>query len=160
MDTKYPDPHLSFSNRGLPPLLHGGSGEGPVVAALAAGDGGEGGGAGDLLEGDAGVVGIEEPVEAPVAAGAQGGGHGGGVAVGAAGDAAVLGARQRLAELAAAAVEGADAAAGHQQVELVAAQIAARVGALHDHRLAGYGAGGEGQSVEYVVSIRGCSSEL
>lgn len=112
--------------------LDGGLGEGGVVVALAAGDVGEGGRAGDLLEVDGRVVGVLEPVEAPVAAGAQGGGHVGRVALGAAADAAVLLAREGLPVLGAAAVEEADAAAGHQEVEVVVAQVAARVGALHD----------------------------
>ncbi|KAH8168092.1 hypothetical protein CIB48_g129 [Xylaria polymorpha] len=116
--------------------LDRGLGEGAVVVAPAVRDGGKLGRASDLLEVDVGVVRVLEPVEAPVAAVAEGRGHVAGVALAAAADAAVLLARQGLTELAPAAVEEAHAAAGHQQVEVVVAEVAARVGALHDHGLA------------------------
>ena len=56
-------------------------GEGAVVVARAARDGRELGRTRHLLEGDAWVVGVLEPVEAPVAALAQDLGHAGAVAL-------------------------------------------------------------------------------
>lgn len=113
-----------------------------VVVAAAVGAGDDLARALDLLKVEVGVVGVLEPVEAPLAAGLELGRERG--ALGPAGDAAVLRARQRPAVLARAAVEEADAAARHHQVEVVRAQVAARVGRLHHHGLAADGAGGEG----------------
>lgn len=99
----------------------------------------------NLLERNIRVVSALEPVEAPVAARLE-----------LLGEAVALRARRnpaillspavwRRAPLVGARVEHADAAAGHREIEVVLAQIAARVGGLHDQLLALYGARGERQ---------------
>jgi hypothetical protein len=76
------------------------------------------------------------------------------VALAARADAAVAFAGD-TAELRRAAVEETDAAAGHLDVEVVAAQIATGVCRLDDHGLAGYGARGEGEAGIESQYIRG-----
>jgi hypothetical protein len=115
-------------------------GELRIITPHTARDGRQGTRAADLLERHVGVVRILEPVEAPVAPLLEERGHL--VALAARADAAVAFAGD-TAELRRAAVEETDAAAGHLDVEVVAAQIATGVCRLDDHGLAGYGARGE-----------------
>ena len=97
----------------------------------------------NLLKVEIGIVGIVEPVKAPEAAVLEGLGHALALVAGA--DAAVLRAGDP-AVLGRAAVEEADAATGHEDVELVIGDVAAGVGRLDDHCLAGGRAVSEGES--------------
>jgi len=113
-------------------------------------------GASDLSEVNIRVVGALEPVEAPVAAGLEGGGEA--VARRLGGDTAVLlaPAGGGSAKLAGAGVEDANAAAGHGNIEVVVAEIAASVGGLDDHGLALDRAGLEGKPVgRWLVFLSG-----
>jgi len=113
-----------------------------VVVALAAGAGNKFGRALDALEGEVRVVGVQEPVEAPVAAGLEGIGEA--VALAARRDTAVTLAGQ-TAELGSATIEETNATTGNVQVEVVVAKVTARAGRLDNHDLAGHGARGEGE---------------
>lgn len=118
-------------------------GELGVIVTLAAGARGELRWALDLLEGEVRVVGVLEPVEAPLAAGLESSREG--VALAAGADTAVLSAWQAT-ELALAPVKEADAAAWHVDVEVIGAKITTGTGRLDDHGLASNRARGEGES--------------
>jgi hypothetical protein len=119
-----------------------------VVVAAASGASDELGWALDLTEAEARVVGVLEPVEAPVAAGLEGVGEP--IALVAGRDAAVALAGQ-TAELGSASVEDADAAAGDVEIEVVAAKITASAGGLDDHLLASNRTGCEGEPGRWLV---------
>lgn len=87
----------------------------------------------NLLEGELRIVGVLEPVEAPLAAGLERGRKG--VALAAGADTAVLGAGE-TAKLPFATVKQADASAGHVEVEMVGAKITTSTGRLDDQGLA------------------------
>ncbi|KFY84265.1 hypothetical protein V500_09447 [Pseudogymnoascus sp. VKM F-4518 (FW-2643)] len=112
----------------------------------------------DALEGDGRVVGVLEPVEAPVAPGFEGRGEG--VALAPRGDAAVLGAPPGggRAVLGGAGVEDAEAAAGHlggvSGGVLILAKVTTRIRRLHDHLLARHRAARKGQLVAGTAPAR------
>jgi hypothetical protein len=108
-------------------------------------------GASDLLELHIRVVAVLEEVKAPVAPSLQLLGER--IALRARGDAAVLLAPAVgwRAELVSAGVEQPDAAAGHGEVEVVLAEVAARVGRLHDVHFAFGWTGGECESMYVSV---------
>ena len=115
-----------------------------IVITLASRDVSQRRGALDLLEGEVWVIGVLEPVEAPLAAVLEQLGER--VALVAGADTAVSLSSQ-TAPLGGAAVEDADAAAGDLDVEVVVGEVATGVGRLDDHGLASDGAGGEGQTI-------------
>lgn len=134
----------------LPVAHHLGGREIPIVTASAARDGGDLGRALNLLEVEVRVVRIGKPVKPPEASLLEGLGHL--LALFARAHPTILGPGD-TAVLRGAAVEEADAAAGHEDVEVIVGDVAAGVGGLDDHGLAGDGAVGESQAAECRLSV-------
>lgn len=118
--------------------------EARVVGPPAARAGNELGRALDLLEGEVRVVGVLEPIEAPVASGLETGRERGAFAPGA--DATVLSTGQ-TAELPGATVKETDTTARNVQIKMVGSKICAGAGRLNDHCLSCHGARSESERV-------------
>ena len=111
-----------------------------VVGSLAARLGNDLSRALDLLEGEGRVVGVLEPVEPPLTSWLEGRREG--IALTNGRDTAVL-CPGEPSKLSGAPVKQTDTSAGHGYVEVIGAKVSTGAGALDNHGLAGYGAGGE-----------------
>ena len=112
----------------------------PVIGSLAARLGNDLSRTLDLFEGEGRVVGVLEPVEPPLTSWLEGRREG--IALTNGGDTAVL-CPWEPSKLSGAPVKQTDTSAGHGYVEVIGAKVSTGAGALDNHGLAGYGAGGE-----------------
>jgi hypothetical protein len=121
-----------------------------VIVTTAVGDVGQRLRTGDFLPADGWVICVPEPIESPVTTTLQGWRQC--VAILAVSDAAEVSAEDICAVLLCAALAGSFASTRYGQVELVASEIVAGVGDLHDHLLSIDRAGGKSEP-KHRISI-------